>query len=398
MAKKRGHGEGSIYKRKDGMWTAALMIQGKRLIKYSRSRGEAQEWIQELQNQIRNGLTFNAAQLTVNNYLQEWLDTYQESIRPKTFKQYKQITEQYLMPGIGNLKLRDLRPDHIQALYTVLLKEGKSQRTVLLIHAVLHRALNQALKWSLLGRNPAHSVNRPKYRKGEMHTLNENQVKVLLKFSKSTKLETLLWMAVTTGLREGEILGLKWSDLDWVTRTISVQRQLQRLKNQGLVFSTPKSEAGERPVMLSVATIRMLRGHHVVQFYEKLFARDRWQENDLIFPSSYGSPMDPRNLYKNFKNLLNRAKLPDIRFHDLRHTAATLMLQNGIHPKVVQERLGHKDVTLTLNTYSHVLPDIQEEAAQKLDRLLAHSDANIKSESQEFERDIEHISPKLLYD
>ena len=231
-----------------------------------------------------------------------------------------------------------------------------------------------------------------------MHTLNENQVKILIGTATGSRWEMLFWLAVTTGLREGELLGLKWSDLDWVTRRLSVQRQLQRLKDRGLVFSSPKSEAGERAVLLSIDTIKRLRGHHAVQYYEKLFAGNHWQENDLIFPSTLGTTLDPRNLYRNFKAKLRQADLPDIRFHDLRHTAATLMLQQGVHPKVVQERLGHTDIRLTLDTYSHVLPDIQEEAVQKLDRVLASKESSHEANTPEQIADSNILSPKTPYD
>lgn len=397
MAKKRGQGEGSIYKRKDGLWVAALMIHGKRLVKYFGAQRDARNWLQETRLQVNNGLSFSVAQITVSNYLREWLSSYETSIRPKTFAQYTQIVNQYLAPEFATLKLRDLRPDHIQALYARKIREGRSPRTVLVIHAVLHRALNQALRWGLIGRNPAQAVNRPRFKKKEMHTLNENQVKELLSAGKNSRYETLLWMAITTGLRQGEILGLKWSDLDWVTRRLSIQRQLQRYKGRGLVFTSPKSEAGRRNVLLSIGTIAKLRGHHAVQSYEKQFAGQRWQENDLIFPSELGTPLDPRNLFRVFKNVLGQAGLPNIRFHDLRHTAATLMLQQGIHPKVVQERLGHADIALTLNTYSHVLPNIQEEAVQKLDLLFSSKNIGSNAETAQIS-EFTTLTPKSTYD
>jgi integrase len=394
MPNKRSHGEGSIYRRKDGLWVAALMLQGKRAVKYSKTQREARDWLQETRIQVQSGLTFTAAQITVAQFFREWLINYKDSIRPKTYEQYKQIVNQYITPGIGAVKLKDLRPDQIQLFYTMQLRDGRSQRTVLLIHSVLHRALNQALSWRLIGHNPAEAVNRPKVPRKEMRVLNESQVITLINSAKGSRFETLFWVAVTTGLREGEILGLKWSDIDWVTRRLSVQRQVQRLKNQGSVFSSPKSEAGERAVLLSMDTIKRLRGYHAVQSYEKLFAGDRWRENDLIFPSTVGTPLDQRNLYRNFKTILRQAELPEIRFHDLRHTAATLMLPQGINPKVVQERLGHADITLTLNTYSHVLPEMQEEAVQKLDHALASRQSSFEAIAPEQAADLEPIQLK----
>ena len=159
-------------------------------------------------------------------------------------------------------------------------------------------------------------------------------------------------------MREGELLGVKWADLDWLTRHMSVQRQLQRLSEQGLVFSEPKSASRRRVIVLGSATIEKLREHYQRQQWERLAAGDRWVENDLVFPTTIGTPSDWRNLVRNFKDLLRASNLPAIRFHDLRHTAATLMLQQGIHPKVVQERLGHSQISLTLDTYSHVLPNM----------------------------------------
>jgi integrase len=193
--------------------------------------------------------------------------------------------------------------------------------------------------------------------------------------AKDTRFEALFWMAVATGLRQGELLGLRWSDLDWQTRRLHVQRQLQRIKG-GHEFSEPKSAAGRRVIVLGEETIRKLREDLDFQTKEKQNAKELWHENDLVFPSTIGTPWDHSNLYKNYKLFLKKADLPDIRFHDLRHTAATLMLQQGVHAQIVQERLGHADITLTLNTYSHVLPSMQEDAAEKLDELLTPIDVS----------------------
>jgi integrase len=180
----------------------------------------------------------------------------------------------------------------------------------------------------------------------------------------------LLWVAVVTGLRQGELLGLKWSDLDWMSRRIQIQRQVQRRKGDGLVFCEPKSASGRRVIVLGKSTIDKMREYKNNQLKERILLGEKWQDNDLIFPSPIGTPLDPSNVLKAYKDCLKRADLPNLRFHDLRHSAATLMLQQGVNPKIVSERLGHSDISLTLNTYSHVLPPMQEEAAEKMDDLL----------------------------
>ena len=370
MRKKAGQNDGSVFERKDGRYVAQVTVQGKQISKYFKTRKEAKEWKKQTLAQIDDGLNLLAAQCTIGQYLQDWLNTIQTSVRPRTTEQYIQVVNQHIMPVFGRLKLKDLRPEQVQSFYNAKIKDGASARTVLLIHAVFHRALEQALKYGLINRNPLDAVTRPKLRRKEMKTLNDIQVRTLLQAAQGNRLETLYWFAVTTGLRQGELIGLKWSDLDWNNKRLRIQRQVQRQKNKGLVFSEPKTNAGRRIIVLGSSTIEKLREHYQRQPLERQFAGIYWVENDLIFPNSHGNPLEPSNLLKDFKNLLKIAGLPDIRFHDLRHTAATLMLQQNTHPKVVQERLGHSDISLTLNTYSHVLPGMQEEAAEKLDELI----------------------------
>jgi integrase len=373
--RKRGQNEGSIYKRKGGRWCAQISVQGKRVTNYFDTQREGLDWLQEMRNQINAGLTLDGAQKSLSDFLEQWLGSIRLSVRPMTLSQYRQIVRMHIIPMLGSIKLKDLRPDQIQTLYNQKLDSGTSARTVLLIHAVLHRSLKQAFKWGIIGRNPASVVTRPKVVRKEMMTLNDNQVRTLILIAKGTRYEVLFWLAVTTGMRQGELLGLRWSDLDWRSKKLHVQRQLQRT-SAGQIFSEPKSAAGRRVIMLGDETIKKLRAHLGVLSQERQIAGEQWQENDLIFPSTKGTPWDQRNMYKYYKRFLRKAGLPDIRFHDLRHTAATLMLQQGVHPKVVQERLGHADITLTLNTYSHVLPVMQEEAAERLDQLLTPIDVS----------------------
>lgn len=379
---KRGQNEGSIYRRKDGSYSTQISQEGKRVTKYFKTHHEANKWREDYLSQIEGGLSIAGAEKTTKEFLEGWLDTKKESVRSKTIEQYRQIVFQHIVPGIGKLKLKDLSPDKIQDFYAKESSRGVGKRTIQLIHCVLHSSLKQALLWGLIGRNPSDAVIKPKIKHNEMHTLNDTEVRNLLLNSKGTRLNTLLHLAITTGLREGELLGLKWSDFDFDRRSLQIQRQLQRLKDKGLVFSEPKTALGRRKVILGRTEIELLHDHKKQQEIERRFAGEKWHEDDLIFSSSIGTPWDPRNLVKLFKQLLRKAKLPNIRFHDLRHTAATLMLLQGIHPKVVQERLGHSDISLTLNTYSHVLPGMQKEAADKMDELISLIDvtSEIKDE------------------
>jgi integrase len=270
---------------------------------------------------------------------------------------------------LGDFLLRELKPQHVQSFYVEKLNQGTSPRTTRLIHSVLHAALNQALKLGVVVRNVSDAASLPKIPYKEMMTLDDYEVRLLLKVAEETRLQVLIWVAVTTGMRMGEITGLKWGDLDWKSSNIHIQRQVQRRKGEGLVFCSPKSCSGIRLIKLGRTTVEKLKEHRNNQHNERMRAGEKWQDFNLIFSTPIGTPLDNSNVNKVYKKCLKKAGLPNIRFHDLRHTAATLMLQEGINPKVVQERLGHADISLTLNTYSHVLPSMQEEAAEKMDDL-----------------------------
>lgn len=370
MARKRGQNEGSIYKHKSGLWCAQVTLSGKHLSKYFQSQTDARVWIRTTLEQVGNGMTLASAQLTVAEYLNEWRLTMNDSVRPHTLYQYEQIIRQHIVPRLGSIKMKDLRPEHIQGLYNEKLKSAVSARSVIYIHQVLHKALRQAVKWGKIVNNPTDAVNRPKSRRKEMHVLDDKQARTLLMVVKGTRYEALFWMAISTGMRQGELLGLRWSDIELQSRQVHIQRQVQPASGGGYIFTGPKSAAGRRAIILGEGMMKVLRSHISILQAERQQAGDSWQDNDLVFPSSLGTPWGRRNVLKYYKRFLKQAGLPDIRFHDLRHTAATLMLQQNINPKVVQEVLGHADITLTLNTYSHVSASMQKEAAAKVDELL----------------------------
>jgi integrase len=366
---KRGNGEGSVFKR-GNRWVAQVGTGKNRETKYFDTQKDANAWRHKMIEQRHQGLVFAGSKVSLSKFLDEWLVVAKTSVRPNTFQQYSQVVHQHINPVLGYIVLKDLRPDHVQSLYTNKLANGVSPSSTRMIHAVIHRALNHALKLGLVYRNVADSVTRPKVVRKEMKTLNDYQVRQLIQVAESEQMRLLLWVAVVTGLRQGELLGLKWSDLDWMSRRIQIQRQVQRRKGDGLVFCEPKSASGRRVIVLGKSTIDKMREYKNNQLKERILLGEKWQDNDLIFPSPIGTPLDPSNVLKAYKDCLKRADLPNLRFHDLRHSAATLMLQQGVNPKIVSERLGHSDISLTLNTYSHVLPPMQEEAAEKMDDLL----------------------------
>lgn len=370
MAKRRGNNEGSIYFHKpSNRWTAQVTLQGRRLTKYFSTKKEGQEWAREINSQIDNGLTFSGARINIERFYSDWIRIIETTLRPKTWRHYSQIIRDHINPYIGKIKLKDLRPDQIQSLYTTKLEEGISPRTIGMMHAVLRKAFNDAIGWGLVGRNPINGVKKPKEQKKEMKYYNEKQVKILLSEVDETRYSALYYIAVTTGLRQGEILGLKWSDVDWENNRIQIQRQLQRVSGVGKKLTELKTDASRRSVAIGNIAIRKLIEHKEILKELRLFSGNHWKENNMIFPSTIGTPMEPRVLYSHFMRVIKKTGLPKIRFHDLRHTAATLMFKQGVHPKVVQERLGHASISQTLDTYSHVIPSMQDDIANNIDDL-----------------------------
>jgi integrase len=274
------------------------------------------------------------------------------------------------MPYLGKSRLQDLRVEHIEGLYQVLLQEGVSVRNVRYVHSLLHRSLSDAVKRGVVGLNAAHGARQPKMVFQEMKILDENQVMQFFIAVQNDRNNALYHMAIKTGMRKGELLGLKWTDLDWNRGTIRVQRQVQRVTGQGMVFMSPKTKAGRRSIALGDETLRVLREHLITQKVEREIAGNHWQDFDLIFPSSVRTPQSPTNLLKVFKSNLKRAGLPVIRFHDLRHTAASLMLNQGVPAFVVSRILGHSKPSTTMDIYGHLIPAMHVGIGNLMDELL----------------------------
>jgi integrase len=379
---RRGNGEGSITKRKDGLYMARYSVETatgttKRKTIYAKTRREAAERLSEALADRDKGLVFDAGSTTVGEFMTRWLeDSAKGDLAPRTYHNYKLQLRKHIIPSIGRVKLSKVSPAHVQALYAAKLSDGLKPSSVRYIHAVLHRALEQAVKWNLIPRNPARAVDPPKIRKDEITPLDSQQARKLLDAASGEKFEALYVLSLTVGVRMGEALGLRWSDIDLDAKTLRVNRQLQRIRDGGgLVFSEPKN-ASRRTVDLPQRAVEALRSHRKQQMEEQLRAASGWQDYRLVFVSGKGTPLDAQNIVnRHFKPLLRRAGLPNIRWHDLRHSCFTILLARGTHPKYVQHLAGHASIQLTLDRYSHWMPSMGKHTASAMDEALEADDA-----------------------
>lgn len=304
---------------------------------------------------------------TLERYLTRWLNnSVRASVRQRTYESYEYVVHKHLVPALGAKKLKNLTPDQVQDFYQWKLDEGLSRRTVQLIHTTLNKALKQAAKWGLVRLNVAEAVDAPRPEKRDIRPLSEEQVKVFLNTVKGDRLEALYTLAITTGLRQGELLGLRWEDVYLEEGVVRVRQQLTRTE-EGSSFTKPKNGKG-RSVSLRDSTVEVLRLHQEKQTDEKSIMGNLWKATGLVFTSTVGTALNPSNVTnRSFRPLLQQAELPQIRFHDLRHTFATLFLSEGVHPKIVQEMLGHATINITLDTYSHVLPNLQNKVVREIE-------------------------------
>ena len=376
---------GSIRQRSKGSWEICLDIgkdvaTGKRLRCFETVKGtkkQAQERLAELLVSIEQGSYVKPRRLILAEYLRQWLDGYAKTnCSPRTVDGYQSIVSCHLIPNLGHIPLAHIQPQHVQQYYARALAEGRadgkgalSSRTVLHIHRVLFQALKHAVKQGLLIRNVCELVDPPRAKKPKMRTLTPEEVAVLLDAAGPTVYHPIIYAAVNTGLRQAELLGLRWRDVDLDLLSLSVSQTLY--KRCGIcLFKEPKSEHSRRRLDLSPRLALFLRQYRSLREAERLLLGKPLSEYDLVFSNIDATPMDPGTLTHNFARITERAGLPRVRFHDLRHTFASLMLLGGVHPKVVSEMLGHSSVAFTLDVYSHVTPTLQKAAMRRLDEML----------------------------
>ncbi len=367
----RGHGEGSIYHRNDGRWAASISLEdGKRKTFYGKTRKEVQEQLKVALREQQQGLLLAGPQQTVEQFLTQWLEDHKGAIRIRTYERYEELARLHILPALGHHPLQKLTPQHIQAFYTKKLKEGLSPTTVNLLHALLHKALDDAVRLSAVTRNASDAASAPSRAHYEIQPFSIEQAQQFLVAARGHSMEALFVLAITTGMRRGEILAIKWQDVQFERNMLQVRRIFTRQPGNRYIEAKPKTEKSRRSILLAPIVVALLKQHRTRQLEARLKAGSQWQERDLVFCTSLGTPLNPNKVVDRFKTLLKRAGLPEIRFHDLRHSAATILLSMEVHPKVVQELLGHNQISMTMDIYSHVLPTMQKDAVSKLNNAL----------------------------
>lgn len=372
--RKRANGEGSFWQRKDGSWCGQHVVAlpdgtKKRKTISGESFAEVRDGVTRAKAEWLGGEAVDDDGYTLEAYLDHWLASEHPSVSAKTYESYEGAVRLHIKPLLGCLRLKDLNANHLRWLYAEKRRAGLAPRTVQIIHTALAKALKEAVRRNLVITAATDDVKRPRVEKREMRTLDKAQVLALLRIAGDDPYEALYTLAVSTGLRRGELFGLEWKDVDFDRGVLSVRRSVSA---NGKTVKPTKTGRG-RTLRLAPGAVAALILHRARQQEHKAMMGASWQEHGLVFPSLAGTATNADNFVKrSFKPLLRKAGLPEIRFHDLRHTFATLLLPRPEVPsKVVQEMLGHSSITMTLDTYSHVLPEMQGAAADAMQEMLS---------------------------
>ena len=370
---------------------------GKRKSVVASSRHEALEKAQQLLDQKKKGLKIDESRSALAEFLREFLQFYQSEggVSLRTWQDYRYHVEENILPGLGGVTLNELKPRHVDAWMKSLRERGLGPRTVEYAQAVLRRALQFAVEWEIVDRNPAAARFRAAKRKRasqgaakRIQFLNPEQARKFLTVVKGTPHEALYTLAVTTGLRPEELYGLRWKDLDLDSRRLTVNQVLSRTRRKKgettprFVFGPPKTHRSRRTIDFPAFVVSVLSNHEHQLHEIKVLAGMRWQENGLVFPSEVGSPADERNVLRRFQKVCADNELPKLRVYDLRHTHASLLINEGVHPKRISERLGHSSIKLTMDTYGHLFEGSDRDSADKMDHLFGSSSARDATETR----------------
>ena len=370
MARRRSAGEGSVFFwKKKGLWVGRITLpDGTKKPKYSKKQSVVKDWLLAERGKISQGTYIVDDKMTVETFMLRYLEDYaKRSTRATTYSFYEGWTKRHIIPELGKIRLSQLRPHHIEQLLSKV--EGKlSKRSVGMILAILKQSLNKAIKWELINKNPALAVSPPKVDSQVTNVWTKDQVNLFLKSLENDRWSAIYYLACT-GMRKGEILGLPLKALDLDKGYLMVIQTLQYLPGEGTLVLPPKTDKSKRLIRLPEFIKEALRAHLTRR--ETLSQGPLWKEQGFVFTTDIGTPVSPRNLVRHFKVKLQRAGLPDIRFHDLRHTVASLLLaEKNVHPKFVSELLGHSSVTVTLNRYTHVINPMNTVVADSLDEIM----------------------------
>lgn len=380
MVKRRGNNEGSIYQRPDGRWVGQVHVgyeRGKRQRKYvyGRTRREVATRLAAIQRDLEAGVAPSNDRETVARFLERWLsESARVAVRPRTFRGYTDIVRLHIAAEIGRLILSKVGPRDVQALQNRLLESGKSPSTVRNGRAVVSGAMESATRWGLIARNPVRLLDGPRVVRAEVNPFTPDEARAFLAAMRGDRQEALYSVALALGLRLGEALGLHWAEVDLVAQNLRVRWSIQRV-GKTLELVEPKTKRSRRTIPIPSLVVEALRTRRTQQTFERAAAGQHWVETDLVFTSSLGTPLEPRNVLRDLQAKLADAGLRRQRFHDLRHACATLLLAQGVSPRVVMETLGHSQISTTMDVHSHVLPVLRRDAADRMDGLLREETA-----------------------
>ena len=367
-AKRRGRGEGSIFKRKDGTWQGAVTIgytdegKQKRKTVYGKTQAEARAKLDEIKQQVISG-TFTDTKLIVKAYLEHWLKEKERQVKPTTMeKKYKFCVNKHIVPRIGRIRLDKLTPLHIQTMVGEI-AETSGVPTANNCRRVLFSALKQAVRWQLAKSNPVEAVEPLAETPRKMTLWTPEQAARFLNVVRAHRLYALFYLDMATGMRRGELLGLRWQDV--TDSTVHVRQSLVYICGE-FVVSTPKTRKGERRIAISPDVVDVLEQHRLRQEAERQVLSEAWPNTDLVFTSEVGTPIHPDNLTHLRGRLMDSAGVPRVRLHDLRHLHASMAIRNGMDPKVLADRLGHSRASFTLDKYTHLFEEQRASSAVSL--------------------------------
>ncbi|MCP3029019.1 site-specific integrase [Halobacillus sp. A5] len=336
-----------------------------------KTKREASKAMNEVLSQYNKGLYVEPSSILYKDFLDQWLDDKKRQVQETTYDSYVILVDAHIAPRLGNIKLSHLKPIHIQNFYNHLSSEkGLAGASIQKIHTLIKDSLKKAVRWELLFKNPMDAIDRPKIIKPDVEVWTTEEANTFMAKAENDPLFMAFYLAYTTGMRQGEILGLRWKDIDFDKKLLMIRQTL--VPGAKKLKSGAKSRAGTRTISLPDKAVIKLQKYKKRMDIEKQLAADIFQDNDLVVCTGLGTPINSSNLRRTFHRLIEEAQVKPIRFHDLRHTHATVLLLQNVNPKIVSERLGHADVRLTLDTYSHLLPNMQLEAASKLNEVLTN--------------------------